>query len=148
MASPRAARQAPGEASGLGAGNEDIRPVPSHRTRRALAVIATVLVFALVTAGCGRRDLPAEAGIDAAAATQAAPSTGPTTRPTTRPTAEASVPPPSAAAAEPPVTTEPPVASLPPLATPDLAAIEDLLKELDAALGADATADTDEGSPR
>jgi hypothetical protein len=147
MAGRRAVPQAPGEASDVGASNEDTGPVRSHRTWRALAVIGTVLVFALVIAGCGRRGLPAEAGVDDAAATQAAATTGPTTRPTTLPTIAAPVSPPSAAASAQPVTSAP-VATTPPLAAPDLAAIEDLLKELDASLGADATADTDEGSPR
>ena len=126
----------------MGASNEDFQTVPSQRSWGALAVIVTVLVFALVTAGCGRRGLPA-AGLDGVAATEVAATTGPTTWPTT----EASMPQPSDAATAPPITSAP-VASPAPLATPDLAAIEDLLKELDAALGADATADTDEGSPR
>ena len=39
-----------------------------------------------------------------------------------------------------------PIAGPAPLATPDLTAIEQLLDDLDAALGADATADSDEGS--
>lgn len=121
--------------------------MPNHRPRSVIAVCATLLILAVVTAGCGRRGLPAEAGVDDAAATQAAATTGPTIRPTIA----ASVSPPSAAATSQPVTSVPvasPQPTAPPLVMPDLTAVDDLLNDLDAALGADATADTDEGSPR
>lgn len=66
-----------------------------------MALAGTVLLLAVVTAGCGSRVV----GVDDTRATQAVP-----------------------------------------LATPDLTAVQQLLVDLDAALGADATADTDEGS--
>jgi hypothetical protein len=126
----------------------------SHRVRGALAVTGTVLLLVVVTAGCGRRGLPAAPGDGAgAAAATAGPATaGPATAtespaaavpesPDPEPTPAASLAPTQPAAAS----SQPAAA---PLATPDLAAIDDLLEELDAALGADATADTDEGRPR
>jgi hypothetical protein len=112
------------------------------------------VLLALVTAGCGRRGLPAAAGGGAwAAAATAGPATaGPATATESPAAAAPESPDPEPTVAATAAPTQPPAASprptAAPLATPDLAAIEDLLSELDAALGADATADTDEGSPK
>jgi hypothetical protein len=134
--------------------------MPNHRSRGALAVVATVMLLAVVTAGCGRRGLPAAvAGGDEAVAGPVAAATSVPTEPvptepvptepvptgTTDPAEPGAASPPAAATAPPDPGTQPtPV----PLATPDLDSIERLLADLDAALGADATAATDEGSPK
>jgi hypothetical protein len=135
--------------------------MPNHRSRAALAVAGTVLLLAVVTAGCGRRGLPATvAGGDEAVASPVAAATSvptellPTepvpTEPVPTGTTDAAEPgaasPPAAAATAPPNPGTQPTSA--PLATPDLDSIERLLADLDAALGADATAATDEGSPK
>jgi hypothetical protein len=128
----------------------------SHRIRGALAVAATVVLLATVTAGCGRRGLAAGAGPDAAGDGGAGPASA-ATQPTVGATAPGVTgPTPSADPAGPPAATEPtsttdepapsPHPTPAPLVAPDLTAIERLLADLDAALGADATADTEEGS--
>jgi hypothetical protein len=140
--------------------------MPNHRSRAALAVAGTVLLLAVVTAGCGRRGLPATvAGGDEAVASPVAAATSVPTEPLptepvpTEPVPTEPVPtgttdaaepgaasPPAAAATAPPNPGTQPTSA--PLATPDLDSIERLLADLDAALGADATAATDEGSPK
>jgi len=138
--------------------------MPNLRSRGALAVAVTVLLLALVTAGCGRRGLPAAAGVGDPAASAAASgfAASPTTAAAVEPTqpAEPAEPAasgtvaatPSLAATQPPAAGQPPAQgaepTAAPLQAPDLADIERLLADLDAALGADATADTDEGSPQ
>ena len=127
--------------------------MPNHRSRGVLAVAGTVLLLALVTAGCGRRGLPAAAGVDDVAASGAA--AGPTAAAAVEPSEPAPMA--TATATQAPEATEPPGASQPPsagpqptpapLATPDFSAIDDLLADLDAALGADAIAESEEGSP-
>ncbi|MBF8289739.1 MAG: hypothetical protein HW391_707 [Chloroflexi bacterium] len=129
----------------------------SHRSRRTLAVTGALALLTLVTAGCGRRDLAADglvasappAGVVASASTTGVsdPGTGQTvpawtSAPAPSATAEQTGTPASAA------TQAPAATQSAPLATPDLTAIEQLLDDLDAALGADATADTDEGSSK
>jgi hypothetical protein len=119
----------------------------SHRSRRTLAVSGTVLLLVIATAGCGRRADPA--GADAATSGTGAPAPTAIALETSAPvTAEpdATTPGPTAepGPTEVPAATPQPTAA--PLATPDLTAIQHLLDDLDAALGADATADTDEGS--
>ena len=115
--------------------------MPNHRSRGALAVAGTVLLLAVVTAGCGRRDLPAAAGPTAAAAVEPS-------EPAPMATATATQ---ASLATEPPAASQPPNPGTQPtpapLATPDFSAIDDLLADLDAALGADAIAESEEGSP-
>ncbi|MCI0582543.1 MAG: hypothetical protein L0227_06555 [Chloroflexi bacterium] len=126
--------------------------MPNHRSRGASAVVGTMLLLALVTAGCGRGGLPPAAGAgsgpDEGLAGPSATATGPTSSPPVETAAPSSTP-----ATSPPGATEPPglapevtPAPLAPIVPPHLTAIEALLADLDAALGADATADTDEGS--
>ncbi|TAJ99657.1 MAG: hypothetical protein EPO36_11410 [Chloroflexota bacterium] len=125
--------------------------MPNRSSRAALAVAGTVLLLALVTAGCGRRD--SVAGADGVAADSTAGATATAKAP---PTATAPIE--TTDASQTPDTSQPPAPTgtagagakptAAPFATPDLTAIEQLLADLDAALGADATADTDEGSPR
>jgi hypothetical protein len=142
--------------------------MPNHRSRGVFAVAGTVLLVAVVTAGCGRRGLPAAvAGEDEAVASPVAAATSVPTEPVpTEPvptgTTDAAEPgaasPPAAAAHAAAATAPAAAAPAPPnpgaqptpapLATPDLDSIERLLADLDAALGADATAATDEGSPK
>jgi hypothetical protein len=114
----------------------------SRPGRGILSLTVTVLLLALALAACGRRDLPAAVGAVAspdavlktpnpavlATSVPGAALPGPTGPPAT----EAPTPTPTPAA-----TPEP---------TPDLSAIQRLLDEIDANLGADATADSDEGS--
>jgi hypothetical protein len=118
----------------------------SHRVRGALAVAGTVVLLVVVTAGCGRRGLPVGAVPDGAAGQAGGPSSVEATAVPTEPAGPAA----TIVATEPPAATTPPVAEPPPTAepmtVPDLSAIDQLLADLDAALGADATADTDEGS--
>ena len=125
----------------------DIEPMSSHRSRGVFAVAGTVLLLAAVTGGCGRRDLPAGAEPDGAAAGQAAATSQPTAK-ATEPGAPA--PAVTPVASDLPAATNPPASSPQPtpapLVMPDLTAIEQLLADLDAALGVDATADTEEGS--
>lgn len=117
--------------------------MPNHRDRRALAVAGVAIALAMATTGCGRfgrTDAPEDAvGASAGATAPATPlptdelaatrSPAPGTTPTAGPTGQSGSTP-------------------APLTTPDLTAIQDLIDELDAALGADATADADEGSPK
>jgi hypothetical protein len=122
----------------------------SNRQRRSfLAVAGTVVLLALVLAGCGRRLLPA--GGQAAAGAEGGPGAS-SIAATPAATSGASEPSASVAASEPPTASDAPIASpqpsRAPLATPNLSQIQALLDDLDAALGADATADTDEGSPQ
>jgi hypothetical protein len=140
--------------------------MPSHRSPGVFAVAGTVLLVAVVTAGCGRRGLPtAVAGGDEAVVSPVAAATSvPTERVPTEPVPTEPVPTGTTDAAE-PGAASPPAAATPaaaatappnpgtqptpaPLATPDLDSIERLLADLDAALGADATAATAEGSPK
>ena len=120
----------------------------SRPGRGILSLTVTVLLLALALTACGRRDLPAAVGAVASpdavlktpnpavlatsvhGATLPGP-TGPaaTEAPTPTPT------PPSAATPEPT-----------PAPMPDLTSIQRLLDEIDANLGADAGADSDEGS--
>jgi hypothetical protein len=141
--------------------------MPNHRSPGVFAVAGTVLLVAVVTAGCGRRGLPAAvAGGDEAVASPVAAATSvPTERVPTEPVPTEPVPTRTTDAAEPGAESPPGAASPPaaaatappnpgtqptpaPLATPDLDSIERLLADLDAALGADATAATAEGSPK
>jgi hypothetical protein len=130
----------------------------SQPIRGALALVGTVVLLATVTAGCGRRGLPAAGtGPDGGAGSEAA-ATQPVSEPTTTgATASDSVAGPTeppagatespAAAGQPAPSVEPIPAPTPaPLVAPDLTAIEQLLADLDAALGADVTAETEEGS--
>ena len=133
--------------------------MPNLRSRGVLAVIGTVLLLTLVTTGCGRRGLSTLAGADDPATGQAAASPASVSVEPTQP-AEPAEPAASGTVAATPslAATQPPAASQPPnpgtqptpapLATPDLDSIERLLADLDAALGADATAATAEGSPK
>ena len=137
--------------------------MPNHRSPGVFAVAGTVLLVAVVTAGCGRRGLPAAvAGGDEAVASPVAAATSVPTEPVPTGTTDAAEPgaesppgvasppgaasPPAAAATAPPNPGTQPTPA--PLATPDLDSIERLLADLDAALGADATAATAEGSPK
>jgi hypothetical protein len=124
------------------------------RTRKAATFIALALLLVLVTAGCANRRLPEDAGAAGAAAGQ----TGPTLEPqpvavvpaspaspaTAAPEATPDPTPSPAATKAPPPGATPPTAA--PLAMPDLSTVERLLADLDAALGADATADAEEGT--
>jgi len=121
----------------------------SRRTRRAVAVAGTaVLLLVLVTASCGGRGLPARTQANGVADQAAA--TAESVVAVTAP--RASAPAASTWATDPLVGTESaaekPQLTAGPLAMPDLTAIEQFLDDLDAALGADATADTEEGSTR
>jgi hypothetical protein len=123
----------------------------SHRIRGAATVVATLVLLVVVTAGCGRRGLRDAPAADGGAAGQAA-----ATAERTAAATETTGPALTTDATEPPAGTEPPAATTPPVASPqptpaplvapDLTAIERLLADLDAALGADATADSEEGS--
>ena len=114
------------------------------RRRTILAVGAVVLLVALVSAGCGRRAQPADAG----AAPAATPATAPEVAgaPSALPAADASVSPVSTAtpAATPAATRT----TATPVPTPDLAGIETLITEIGQDLDADASAGTNEGSPQ
>lgn len=122
----------------------------SHRSPRcrAVAIGGVALLLALVAVGCGRNDRGADAanaapdtvGSETAAFALNAVSPG-ALAPSWAFTSAATQAP---AESQAPVTTPQPTAA--PLATPDLTDIEQLLDDVDAALGADATADTDEGS--
>ncbi len=117
----------------------------NHRSRRILAVAGAVLLLAIVTTGCGRRAEPADAAAGSPSAEMpASTAVAVRTNPTESVGPESPVPGPADGAG--PTEAPAPQPTHAPLATPDLIAIEQLLVELDAALGADATADTDEGS--
>ncbi len=109
-----------------------------------------MLLFALVLTGCGRRAVETDAGAPLGEPIVALPAStvlGPSATPgpvDPEPSAEA-----DSATKAPGTTPEPtpaPTAAAMPPATPDLTAVEQWLDDLDAALGADATADLDEGS--
>jgi hypothetical protein len=111
-----------------------------HRQRRTLVLVGTA-VFALVIAtGCGQRDARADGAAANGPASSAGPGAAlvePTASPSPAATTATEVPAPQAT---------PPTPTGAPFVAPDLTAIERLLDDLDAALGADATADSDEGS--
>jgi len=114
----------------------------SRPVRGILSLTVTVLLLALALTACGRRDLPTTVG--AVASPDAVLKTpNPAVLATSVP--GAALPGPT----EPPATEAPTPAPTPaatPAPTPDLTAIQRLLDEIDANLGADATADSDEGS--
>ena len=155
MAGTTSLAQSPVKAFDVGATNRGHRHMPNHRSRGVFAVAGTVLLLTVGTAGCGRRGLPAAvAGGDEAVSSPVAAATSVPTEPvptepvptgTTDPAEPGAASPPAAATAPPNPGTQP---TPTPLATPDLDSIERLLADLDAALGADATAATDEGSPK
>jgi len=124
--------------------------MPNHRVKGAATVAATLVLLVVVTAGCGRRGLPAGSAAEDPVG-QAAATVDPTAAVsgTFGPAVTIDETEPSAGT-EPPAATTPSVASpqptAAPLVMPDLGAIDQLLADLDAALGADATADTEEGS--
>lgn len=110
------------------------------RSRTILAAGAVVLLVALVTAGCGRRAQPADAGAAPTATSATAPAVA--GAPSAPPVADASVS---------PAPTGTPAAvrtTATPVSTPDLAGIETLITEIGQDLGADASAGTSEGSPK
>jgi hypothetical protein len=121
------------------------------RGRRTLAIIGLAIALAIATAGCGRLGRAGTGGESGSAAPAAVATTTP--EPSRSPAATTS-PDPSAVPTAQPTTASSAAPSVPPsappasLETPDLTAIQQLLNELDAALGADATADTDEGSSK
>jgi hypothetical protein len=128
--------------------------MPNLRIRGAVTVVAMLALLVVVTAGCGRRSLPAGSAFDGAFGQAGGTSAFEATDAPTGPAAPAAGSTPDAT--EPPAGTEPPAATTLPVAEPlptaepttlpDLSAIEQLLADLDAALGADATTDTEEGS--
>ncbi len=121
--------------------------MPRHLNRRTFAVAGVVLLLVLTTAACGRRDLPTNVGAVAAPAdaTENAATSAPTS---VQPETAAPAPTATPGTSPGPTVLATPGPTLAPLATPDLTAIQQLLDDLDAALGADATADTDEGSSK
>jgi hypothetical protein len=129
-----------------------------HHVRVTRLVVVTAVLVAVVVTGCGRRGgLVADDGAANGAAASAAPTAGPS-GPSNSPESTAPSPAeaspstdagttdaPNANDSPPPESTSPGPA-IAPFEAPDLTAIQRLLDELDAALGADATAATDEGS--
>jgi hypothetical protein len=120
--------------------------MPRHRRGRRAVSFLAVLLLAVLTIGCGRHGIPSgdpAAGAGPVTALPTAATEDRASEPTT-PTASHS------AAIETPVASPAPTpTSAPtPLATPDLTAIERLLDDLDAALGDDAAAGTEEGSSK
>ncbi len=116
------------------------QPMRDPTSARNLTLVAVVVAVALVVAGCGRLqpgigqpvagDTPAPVAAvtdPTAAAPTAAPAMTPAATPSLAPSA---------------------MVSPEPLTSPDLSGVQRLLDNVDAALGADATADTDEGSTR
>lgn len=115
-----------------------------QRQHRTLAVAGTAVLALVVVTGCGGRDARADGGTANTPVSSAGPGAALVEPATQPPGATLSA---DAAATEMPTsqtTPAPPTAA--PFKAPDLAAIERLLDDLDAALGADATADSDEGS--
>ena len=122
----------------------------SRPGRGILALAVTVLLLALALTACGRRDLPTTVG---AVASPDAVLKTPNPAVLATSVAGATLPGPAG-----PVATEAPTPMPMPTPTPaatpaptpeptlDLTAIQRLLDEIDANLGADATADSDEGS--
>ena len=100
--------------------------MPTTSRARVLAVTGAVLLLAILTAGCARRDQPAVGVPDQPTAPMAAEAT-----PALPPSApSASVPGPTAT----------------PVPAPDLSSIDALVKDIDNDLNADASAGTNEGS--
>lgn len=119
----------------------------SRHPRAGAVAIVAVLLLAVVIAGCGRGRLAGGDGAAAPHETLAATLDDPPVVVEPTPTA-GTITTPTPPRPEPPgpaPTTAPTPA---PLVAPDLTSIQQLLDDLDAALGADATADTDEGSPK
>jgi hypothetical protein len=112
----------------------------SRPGRGILSLAVTVLLLALALTACGRRDLPAAVGAVASPDAVLNPS-NPAVLATS--VAGATLPGPTGPAATEAPT---PAPAATPEPTPDLSAIQRLLDEIDANLGADATADSDEGS--
>ena len=100
------------------------------RSAWPLALAATVLLLATITAGCARRTPSAGDG----------PATGPTATVASDATPASTVPGSAATAAPTPT----PAAT--PVPTPDLSAVDALLKDIDNDLNADASAGTNEGT--
>lgn len=123
----------------------------NHQLRAARVAAAVALLVALVVVGCGRRGIVADDAAADGAATSAVPTSGrvgPITSPESTETAPADASPASGGGAtvSPAPGTPSPAPTIAPFEAPDLTAIQRLLDEIDAALGADATADSDEGS--
>jgi hypothetical protein len=126
-------------------------------TQTGLRVVAATILVGIVLAGCGGRfgargadgaDSGADLNADAVTATARPSLDADTHYPSAEPSASAS-PPASAAPATSaaPKPTPKPTLKPTPVPTPDLDALDALINQLDAALAADATATTDEGSP-
>jgi len=122
-------------------------------TQTGLRVVAATILVGIVLAGCGGRfgargadgaDSGADLNADAVTATARPSLDADTHYPSAEPSASAS-PPASAAPAT--SATPKPIPKPTPVPTPDLDALDALINRLDAALAADATATTDEGSP-
>ena len=122
--------------------------MPGHRRKGTLAVVGGALLLAIVLAGCGRRVDGSGAAATVPSPAAAAPA-GTVLDPQVTPVSVVSEPTDPVATEATGSTAGPtpaPQTAPEPLVTPDLTAIEQLLDDLDAAIGADATADTDEGS--
>lgn len=114
----------------------------SHPGRWILSLAVTVLLLARALVACGRRDLPAAVGV--VASPGAVLNTPDPIVPVTS-APRAALPRPTGPAT-PEAATPTPTPEAIPAPTPDLTTIQQLLDEIDADLGADATADSDEGS--
>lgn len=105
---------------------------------RRLTLTGAAVLLTLVIAGCGRSGQAIDAG--AAPVVPASAASGPI--------AALATPTPTELAAATPAATPTPGPTATPVPTPDFPAIEALISGINADLGADATADTDEGSPQ
>ena len=116
-------------------------------TQAGLRVVAATILVGIVLAGCGGRlgargADAADSGAGPVAATASPSGATDGGHGPAEPPASAE---PSASA--PPASTPKPTSKPTPVPTPDLDALDQLINQLDAALAADATATTDEGSP-
>jgi len=126
-------------------------------TKPGICLATAALIAAVVIAGCGGRfgargaeagPADTDAGVVAVGPSpSAAPATTPgtTDQPASAEPSSSATPPASAAPAT--SATPTPTAKPTPVPTPNLDALDALINQLDAALAADATATTDEGSP-
>lgn len=114
--------------AGVAPHDEDIEPMQTARPARAFALVMTILLLALLSAGCGHRTLGASYG-------------NPPSPMATGPVGVlAATAPPAIASA----TTPAPMAT--PVPPPDLSAVDALLTDIDDDLQADASAGPNEGT--
>ncbi len=120
----------------------------SQRIGRTFTIVATIVIVALVTGACGRRVEESNSDAIDVASSEGPGVTVASTAPPALVASPASSQSPNPGDSPDPSASPSPSSSVAPLVAPDLTAIQQLLDDIDAALGADSSATNDEGSPQ